>query len=145
MGWNRFPNDPAEQPHGMKNAITSLGKSVGGYLGARSELLAIESKEASQILRKKAKRLFIAGVLFLLGYLCLLIGLIGLIGQLLAGSELSVDNWIGGAGVMALLHFFPAFIFLILSRSGPPAKLFEYSRAEWEKDLTWLKNENKNS
>lgn len=136
--------DPDSDPQpGLKEELTSFTNGVKSYLGARSELFTIEAKEAASKLGKKAG-LGIGAVAFLFfGYLLLLIGLVGLLGQALS-PDLEVDfkGWVGGAFILSALHLLPAIFYLLREKDSKTTdELFKITRAELKKDQEWLKNE----
>ena len=111
------------------------------YLAARSELLAIESKEAATFARRQLGGviLLILGAFF--GYAFLQLGLAFLLGLLFSAllpPDLSPYGWLFGTAVLALLNLGIAWGAWTRLRRPPETPLFEVSRAEFEKDREWI-------
>ena len=130
----------------MKAGIFSLARSAGRYLHARAELLSIEGREAVSLVGKRLISGIIAGCFIGLGYLLILVTAIALGGHYLAqNQEGMLANWMGASLIAAVIHLFLGLIFLSKARQKNKAPLFEYTRAEWEKDQQWIQNQSKNA
>lgn len=136
------PSSTGSEP-GLKDELVSLANGLKSYLGARSELLSIEAKEAVGILGKKAGLAGLAALFLIFGYLLLLLFAVGVIGQGL-NPHISIDlkSWVGGALILAVCHLLAGIFLLILrKRTRFRTELFEVTRAEFKKDQKWLNNE----
>ena len=136
------PSSAGSQP-GLKEELTSFSKGLKSYLGARSELLAIEAREAAGILGKKASLGGLALFFLIFGYLLLLIFGVGIIGQLLnPNTNPDLRSWVGGALILSCFHLLAGIILLLIQkRTKVTSALFEVTRAEFKKDQEWLHNE----
>jgi uncharacterized membrane protein YqjE len=139
MAFRRQKSSLTGSEPGLKEELASFAKGLKSYLGARSELLAIEAKEAAAILGKKAG----LGGLAVFGYLLFLIFGIGIIGQVLnPNTSPDLRTWVGGALILACCHLLSGiFLLMIQKRTKVSAELFEVTRAELKKDQEWLNNE----
>jgi len=132
-------------PHdGLKHAASSLKDSSIGYLQAKTELAAIEVKEASEYAKKK---LSIGLAVLFIGtftYAIFLILLHGIILQSAAKALENLSNDIGlnSSNIVLLLMFIFHFILLIICMvklgKKPEEELFALTKSEFQKDKQWL-------
>jgi len=133
---------PRAHDEGLKEELSYLAKDAGKFLQVRGELLAIESKEAATIIRKKGSSLAIAGSLASIAYLLFLAAAIGLLGHYFSTlGEGVLYGWMGAALALGTCHFLLALVFILKNRSSAKEPLFEYSRREWAKDQSWIKED----
>lgn len=120
---------------------SSLGSGFGAYFRARLQLVSIETQEALLHLREKLVPLVVALVCALVVYLLLIAVLVSFLGKLLTHwTGQTLIGWEIPGVLILLLH---AFILLKMKRSlTRPAEtpLFEYSRAELERDREWIQD-----
>lgn len=132
---------------GIKEELSAFSKEAGIYLKSRTELLALEGEEAGRILGRRLAVLIIGIGALIVSYLAFLITVIYLLGQWFEhlGDGL-LANWAGAALLMTIAHLIIAFIcFKTQSKIGKTDQLFEYTRAEWQKDQQWIQNDEKQS
>lgn len=115
-----------------KSDAASLARMGGAWLKARTELFAIEAKEASDLTQKRARWAGTGFALLSLGYILFLAGLIGWISQRFSVSWTLISMAVGA------LHIIPGVLFLTRS-AGAKEPLFEETRNELKKDQEWLK------
>lgn len=143
----RRASSSSDDSSGIKEELSAFSKEAGVYLKTRAELLAIESQEAGRILGKRAAVL-IAGILALIvTYLTGLAAIIYLLGRWFdhVGDGV-LANWAGAGLLMAGVHLLIAFICLKKQKNiGQKDPLFEYTRAEWQKDQQWIQKDEKQS
>ena len=138
--------DLVEKSPGLREQIISLILGIKAYSRARGELLAIEGKEAATIIGRKAG-LGGLGLFFLLvGYLTLLVSLIGIVGQYLEPeTRIQFRGWVGGSLIISGVHLLIGFFLLVVQkRIGRGVTLLEVTRAEFKKDRQWLNKEKEN-
>lgn len=121
----------------------SLGEGIAEYFRTRLQLLAIECQEAGGLLRERMVPLAVILLSGLTAYLLFTCALIGLLGRLL--QKATGVSWIGWEAA-ALLVAGPHLIalFRMKKKLASPLRqpLFEYSRAELERDRTWIQENN---
>ncbi|MEM9080032.1 MAG: hypothetical protein AAGC74_05000 [Verrucomicrobiota bacterium] len=126
-----------------EDAGSSLGKGFQNYLGARFQLLALETREALTHYKGKLLPALITLASALSAYLLILAGLVSLLGKLLASfGKHPLLSWEIPALALAALHIFVLLKMARRLQQTPSQPLFEYSRAEIEHDREWLQ-ENK--
>ena len=146
MAFRRASRTPDEST-GTKEELSAFSKQAGIYLKSRTELLALEGKEAGRILGRRLTVLIIGIGALIVSYLAFLITVIYLLGQWFEhlGDGL-LANWAGAALLMTIAHLIIAFIcFKTQRKMGKTDQLFEYTRAEWQKDQQWIQNDEKQS
>ena len=146
MAFRRASPTPDKSP-GIKEELSAFSKEAGIYLKGRTELLALEGEEAGRILGRRLAVLIIGIGALIVSYLAFLITVIYLIGQWFEhlGAGL-LANWAGAALLMTIAHLIIAFIcFKTQRKMGKTDQLFEYTRAEWQKDQQWIQNDEKQS
>mgnify|MGYP000330185700 CR=1 FL=1 len=142
----RRPLDTASRaPHdGLKQAAMSLKDSSLGYVQAKSELAAIEVKEAAIYAKQKLSIGIVTAFFGIFSYALFLILAYGVILQF-GGKYLSkISNIIvlnNSNTLLLLMMFFHLFLFLIylvkLSKK-PQEELFSLTKSEFQKDKQWL-------
>ena len=120
----------------------SLSKGLSSYLRTRLQLVSIESQEAFEHLKGKIAPLIIALICALVVYLLLVAAVVSLLGKML--SAISPDSTLLGWELAALLvaagHVFILLKMKTLLTRIPKTPLFEYSRAELERDREWIQD-----
>ncbi len=146
MAFRRASRTP-DKSTGIKEELSAFSKEAGIYLKGRTELLALEGEEAGRILGRRLTVLIIGIGALIVSYLAFLITVIYLLGQWFEhlGDGL-LANWAGAALLMTIAHLIIAFIcFKTQRKMGKTDQLFEYTRAEWQKDQQWIQNDEKQS
>lgn len=137
------PDPPAYRP------VKEVRHGLREHLHARVELLSLELTEAREIFARKGAFGLLLVLAAALAYLLLLVAGIGFLGRWFASLGSSM-GWELATLLAGLLHAaVAALCFLLLRRKSDPA-LFEYTRAEFQKDREWLRpdptnNESRNS
>jgi uncharacterized membrane protein YqjE len=119
----------------------SLAASLADHLKARAELLAIEAREASQVAAQKGIFGVLIVVLLFFSYTLVLTGAVSLLGGWLEAIWPRACKGIGWqltALAAGALHFLLALILFSKLKRKPEQALFEYTRAEFQKDRAWL-------
>ena len=124
----------------------SLPKGISAYLRTRLQLVSIETQEAYAYAKGKIGPAFIALVCIVSSYFLILTAVVSLLGKLLEklGNHLFL-GWEVAALLVAGLHIA---IILMMKKpicSKPAAPLYEYSRAELERDREWIQENNPTS
>ena len=146
MAFRRASPTPDKSP-GIKEELSAFLKEAGIYLKGRTELLALEGEEAGRILGRRLAVLIIGIGALIVSYLAFLITVIYLLGQWFEhlGAGL-LASWAGAALLMTIAHLIIALIcFKTQRKMGKTDQLFEYTRAEWQKDQQWIQNDEKQS
>ena len=133
------------EPDDEESEVT-LPKGMGSYLRTRLQLVSIETQEALEHLKGKLGPLFLVLVGAVGGYFLILAALVSFLGKLLGLMGNSpLLGWELAAFLVAGLHI--ALIFAMKKKisSKPPAPLYEYSRAEIERDREWIQEHNPKS
>jgi len=146
MAFRRASRTPDEST-GIREELSAFSKEASIYLKGRTELLALEGKEAGRILGRRLTVLIIGIGALIVSYLAFLITVIYLLGQWFdhLGDGL-LANWAGAALLITIAHLIIAFIcFKTQRKMGKTDQLFEYTRAEWQKDQQWIQNDEKQS
>ena len=137
----------SDESTGIKEELSAFSKEAGIYLKGRTELLTLEGKEAGRLLGRRLAVLLIGIGALIVSYLTFIITVIYLLGQWFdhLGDGLLV-NWAGAALLITIAHLMIAFIcFKSQKKMGNTEQLFEYTRAEWQKDQQWIQNDEKKS
>ena len=154
-GWFQTSGSPRD-PSGDEGEESSFREGLEEHLKARVELLAIEAREASTFAARKGVLGFVIGAFAFFSYALLLTSAVSLLGSWLERSWPDTFDGIGWQMVAlfaGVLHFLLAFILFKILKRKPDQALFEYTRAEFQKDRQWLNppktktpgNENENS
>jgi len=144
---SRRASPTPDESTGLKEELSAFSKEASIYLKGRTELLALEGKEAGRILGRRLTVLVIGIGALIVSYLAFLITVIYLLGQWFEhlGAGL-LANWAGAALLMTIAHLIIAFIcFKTQRKMGKTDQLFKYTRAEWQKDQQWIQNDEKQS
>ncbi|HJM64124.1 MAG: hypothetical protein CMN05_03390 [Roseibacillus sp.] len=123
-----------------------FGEGLGDHLKARAELLSIETREAGEVAARKGS-LAIAAVVFLFfAYALVLATVVSLLGRWLESlsSQFSGLGWQLAALAAGFLHFLVALALFRKLKQKRELNLFEFTRAEFNKDREWL-NQSKTS
>lgn len=117
------------------------------HLKARGQLLLIEAQEARDSLGRRSSLAFTAGIILAIGYGLILISGISLLGRWLEALSpgLSGMGWQICALAGGLVHFGLALIFFRKLKQQGDLNLFEFTRAEFNKDGEWLNQVKKTS
>ncbi|MGJ8694749.1 MAG: phage holin family protein [Verrucomicrobiaceae bacterium] len=139
MPFRKSPTSSDGSTPGLKDELSSLLRTSAAYLQARTELAAIEGREAGGILAKRLVRLLLAAFFLCIFYLLLLGSVVALLGHLLSSNYQGVlAGWIGAAMITAVFHFIIGLIFWNKFRREQGRQLFQFTRAEWQKDQQWI-------
>jgi uncharacterized membrane protein YqjE len=117
-----------------------FGEGLGDHLKARAELLSIETREAGEVAARKGS-LAIAAVVFL--FFATVVSLLGRWLESLS-SQFSGLGWQLAALAAGFLHFLVALALFRKLKQKRELNLFEFTRAEFNKDREWL-NQSKTS
>lgn len=144
MALRRSDSSPGGSP-GLRHELCALLAESSEHLQTRAELLGLEAREAARFYRRRVILATAALLGLVVAYLLVLSAAVGLLGSLLAGSGLSLGNWMGGALLLAASHLIGALVALRLSRQADrDAGLFHATLTELRKDQEWLKREKHN-
>ena len=130
-------NSPSDEPD------LSLPKGLSAYLRTRLQLVSIESREACQHFQGKLLPALVVAICALSIYLLVLSATVSLLGKVLSmlGNHLLL-SWEIAAFLVVGLHIVIIFAMKKKLTKKPKAPLFEYSRAELERDREWLQEHN---
>ena len=144
---SRRASPTPDESTGLKEELSAFSKEASIYLKGRTELLALEGKEAGRILGRRLTVLVIGIGALIVSYLSFLITVIYLLGQWFDHlGEGLLANWAGATLLITIAHLIIAFIcFKTQRKMGKTDQLFEYTRAEWQKDQQWIQNDEKQS
>ena len=124
----------------------SIPKGISAYLRTRLQLVSIETQEACAYAKGKAAPTVIALICAVSSYSLILTAIVSLLGKLLEkmGEHLLL-GWETAALLVAALHI--VIIFTMKKRicRKPSSPLYEYSRAELERDREWIQENNPKS
>lgn len=145
---DRLPLDSASrdtEPHeGLKQAAMSLKDSSLGYIQAKTELAAIEAKEATTFAKQKISLGIVTAFFATFSYALLLILAYGIILQYPGKyiSNISKITTLNDSNAVILLmmvfNFFLFLIYLVKLRKKPQEELFSLTKSEFQKDKQWL-------
>ncbi|HEV3408787.1 MAG TPA: phage holin family protein [Chthoniobacterales bacterium] len=122
---------------GLINNLVSLANSLAGFLEARINLFARESKTALLQILFLAAAVIGALVLLASGYVFLIVSII--FGIAYAAGV----SWVWIALAAALLHFVLAGVCGFAAKAQITKPMFQASRLELRRDREWLKATNK--
>ncbi len=138
------------QENGLKETVLSLKESGLGYIKSKTELAAIESKEAAVYAKKKISLavmtaffgFFTYAVFLILAHSIILkfgVSFLRKIQQILplTGSQIILL-------AMFLFHLFFLLIYLVRLSKKPKEELFALTKSEMKKDQQWLNEMNNN-
>ena len=117
-----------------------LPKGLTSYVRTRLQLVSIETQEALTHLKGKVGPLVLVMVCAFFGYSLLLLAVVSLLGKLL--SSWGLWGWELSALILAGLHIGAIFLMKKKISAKPSSPLFEYSRAEIERDREWIQEHN---
>lgn len=123
------------RPPGLFDSLASLLGSFSGYVGARLELLGLESRAASRNYLRVLILAVVAVLALVLGYILVVLGLVFLLHAWTGWSWPVLTAAFGGAHLLVVVFC----ALSIKSRVAVPA--FTESLAELRKDRTWLQSE----
>lgn len=121
----------------------SLGHGVAEYFRARLQLLAIECEEAGSLLKGKLIPLLVILLSALTAYALITCAIVAFLGKLL--RHLSGNPWLDWELVALLMGGLHLIILCQMKKkvtSAPSRPLFEYSRAELQRDRQWIQENN---
>lgn len=119
---------------GLTPHLLAFGAALARHLGARLELLTLESREAGAQWTALALLLAAAGLLVAIGYLFVCLAAVFLIGSALGGGP----AWAWVCLGTGLLHAAGAALLARKIRSLSNRPLFEATLQEFRKDSEWL-------
>lgn len=124
----------------------SFPKGMSAYMRTRLQLVSIETQEALAHLKGKLAPLLVILVCAVGSYFLLLTALVSFIGKLLGliGKH-PLLGWEVAALIVAGIHIVIIFAMKKKVTGKLPAPLFEYSRAELERDREWIQEHNPTS
>ncbi len=129
---------------GLKQSAMSLKDSSLGYMQAKTELAAIEAKEAATYAKQKISVGVITAFLGLFSYALFLLLAYGVIIQF-AGEyirKIFKPIYLNESNalilVMMVFHLFLFLIYLIKFSKKPKEELFSLTKSEFQKDKQWL-------
>jgi len=143
------PNPP--QQNELKETVMSLKDSGIDFLKSKTELAAIESKEAAAYAKKKVSVAAITAFFGIFTYAIFLI-LTHSIVVSLCGSEIAklqefVPLTVSQMVLLAMFvfHLFFLLIYLLKLSKKPKEELFALTKSEFKKDQEWLNEMNNNA
>ncbi len=144
----RRPRDSASRdtaPHeGLKQAAMSLKDSSLGYMQAKTELAAIEAKEAATFAKQKISVAIVTAFFATFSYALFLFLAYGVILQYADKfiSKISKITTLTESNTVILLmmifNLFLFLIFLVKLSKKPQEELFSLTKSEFQKDKQWL-------
>lgn len=136
-------NDSA--PHdGLKQAAMSLKDSGLSYMQAKTELAAIEAKEAASFAKKKISIGIITVFFGIFSYALFLLLAYGVILQFASKQITQISNIITLNEsntillFMMIFHLFLFLIYLVKISKKPQEEFFSLTKSEFQKDKQWL-------
>lgn len=120
---------------GLFDSLASLLGSFSGYLGARLELLGLESRAAARNYLRVLILAFVAVLALALGYIFVVLGLVFILHAWTGWSWPALTAAFGGAHLLVVVFC----ALSIKSRVTVPA--FTETLSELRKDRTWLQSE----
>lgn len=134
---------------GLKRSVEALKNSSLGFMQVKTELAAIEAKEALSAAKKKVIIATITAFFGFFSYVLLLILIYGMCLQLGFNYLTKISNVIllNEQNVlimmMFILHLSFFFIYLIKLIKRPHEEFFALTKSEFQKDKQWLTEINK--
>lgn len=123
------------------SSASSLGTGFASYFRTRLQLVSIETQEALLHLRAKVIPLVVALVCGVVVYLLLLATLISFLGKLLNHwTQSPFVSWEIPGLLVLILHALILFRMRKALTRPSETPLFEYSRAELERDREWIQD-----
>ncbi len=139
-GSSAHPSQENAEADSASRSARAFRDGLGDHLKARAELLAIESREAGEVIARKGVLAFlVTGALFF-AYALLLVAAVALLGRWIAGQSeaLTPFGWPLAAATLGFFHLIVGLILFKKLKCKPEQVLFEYTRAEIHKDRAWL-------
>jgi uncharacterized membrane protein YqjE len=142
------PSPPLSAPtsaadSSQSDRLRDLQDNLSSFIAARTELLAIESQEASAYASQKLLQAILLALFAFFAWALTLASITGLLtpiaNQCLEGRFDSLPGWAVILLILAMLHGLGALVFLKKIKQKPCTPLFELSRKEIELDKQWLK------
>ena len=139
------------QENELKETIMSFKDSGIDFLKSKSELAAIESKEAAIFAKNKLVSIAIMAFFGIFTYALFLILLHSLLVQCYQPILLKAQVFLPLSGsqvillVMFALHLILLLIFVMKQGMKPKAELFALTKSELKKDQVWLQEMNNNA
>lgn len=112
--------------------VKAVIRALLGYFQIRSQLLALECREAATVGRRQLLVSLVAGTLLVVGYALLVVCLIKLL------STVFHIAWVWPAFVLGLLHVACGSVTWWFAQNRLNRPLFEATLAELEKDQEWI-------
>lgn len=133
-------NEPGTEPE------LSFPKGMSAYFRTRLQLVSIETQEALAHLKGFLGPIIVILICAIGSYFLLLTALVSFLGKLLGllGKH-PLLGWEIAALLVAGLHIVIIFAMKKKITNGPSTPLFEYSRAELERDREWIQEHNPTS
>lgn len=127
-------NPETPSPAAAQNAAADDWQSaIADFAASRIELIRLESKDATRNAAQKLREAVLLIGAGMLGWICLLAGLIGAI------HHYTPWPWWYGALLLGVIHaLFAVRYAILLKRAGAPA--FPLTRAEFQKDRLWMQS-----
>ena len=104
-----------------------------------------KAKEAGEVIARRSILGIVAGVAVFFAYALLLVASVALIGRWLDGAlpeTWAGSGWAIAAIIFGVLHAVLALLLFQKLKLKLPTPLFEYTRAEFQKDSEWLQTNN---
>ncbi len=129
-------DDPGARPKSFRARFQT-------YVAARLELLDIESREAGRFVVRQGILAAALAVVALFAYALILVALVAVLGQWLSSTwpATFASGWPTAALTLGVLHVIVAGVLIALLRRKNPARLFDYTRSEFQKDREWLQHD----
>lgn len=138
---SRTDSAEEEHPPSPRKSAQALRRSLRDHLQARAALLGMEAEEAGKFLARRGALVVIAAIAVFFCYTLFLIAAVSLVGRWLEFSWPKTFDGIGwqiAALVISFLHLLLALALVAKVKRKPSHPLFEFTRAEFEKDRQWL-------
>lgn len=139
-------SDSSPEESGKTSDKHRLREGLAEHIKARGELLVIEAREAREALGRQGALAFATGAIILIGYGLILVAGISLLGLWLENlcPSLCGIGWQICSLAAGFLHLVLALTFFRKLKQQRDLNLFEFTRAEFNKDGEWL-NQVKNT
>ena len=139
--------DSSPEDSGRQSGKDRFLEGLAEHIKARGELLAIEAREAREALGRQGALASATGAIIVIGYGLILIAGISLLGRWLESlvPSLSGIGWQLSALAAGLVHLVLALLLFRKLKQQRDLNLFEFTRAEFNKDGQWLNQVKKNS
>ena len=140
------PSPESDKEGASGESAQQFREGLGDHLKARAELLAIETREAGEVVARKGSLALITATLLFFGYALVLATIVSLVGEWVESlsGQLTGRGWQLTALAAGFLHFLFALALFRKLKRNRDLTLFEFTRAELNKDREWL-NKSKTS